>query len=896
MTFTDSNPNTKSTNSFSPEDIQLMLDNLDNYSPEEQHELFKIVSELETQKRAEAARQDLIEFCKLMQPDYKVGKHHRILADLLMEIERGREYDIEGNPLTGTGKDRICVNMPPRHGKSQLVSIYFPAWFLGRNPEMKVLMVSHTTDLAVDFGRKVRNIIGSETYKQVFPDVELAKDSKSAGRWNTNVGGEYFACLRRFALVHTARGQVPAGQVRIGDYLRSTDGYVTVQEVYDSQHSATYNVAGLFCSAEHPIWTMNRGWVNAEDLVPEDVLCVESILDRIKALLGRVYGYLEHTYVSPVVQHKESVPQSKQRKVVQLWWARDYVVRALAHLRELFTGYGATTQSEAYSWAGGQRWTLQPGELPLGGRAPTTEQQKEQPLLGRAYIGSTFAGYGANLRGDSVPGQEWDTTECPTAEEEELRAYSNPKNLGWVRHTTTRFLAGCGQSHKTRGRGNCFEEYMARVGRATEKLCGFLLGVRRVGQVKITAHAEPKQFVNFLTDGHHAFFVDEVLTHNCGVGSALAGRGAHLLLVDDPHNEQDIINGNLDVFDKAYEWFTYGARTRLMPQGRVAIVQTRWAMDDLTGRLTRDMTQNHLADQYEVVEFPAILEVDTPDENNPKKTKIVEKPLWPEFFNLDALHRTKASMPVFQWNSQYQQQPTAEEGAIIKREWWQPWYPDRPPECEYIIMTLDAAAEATNRADFSAFTIWGVFHYEGGQYARELSKSGDSRDPGGFTYTKELLGVPDTYNIILLNAVKRRLEFPELKDLAWELYNEWAPDAFIVEKKSSGTPLYQELRRTGMLLQEYTPVRGTTNNPNNKTARLNSVADIVRSGLVWAPQTRWAEEVIEEVAGFPAMPNDDLVDTMIMALMRFRQGGFINLPTDEPEEERYFKQRRGGYY
>jgi predicted phage terminase large subunit-like protein len=355
----------------------------------------------------------------------------------------------------------------------------------------------------------------------------------------------------------------------------------------------------------------------------------------------------------------------------------------------------------------------------------------------------------------------------------------------------------------------------------------------------------------------------------CGIGSSIAGRGAHLLLIDDPHSEQDVLSGNFDVFDRAYEWFTYGARTRLMPGGRVAIVQTRWHLDDLTGRVVRDMAQNEQADQYEIVEFPAILEVtkETTKKKKGKKvteTQVIEKPLWPEFFNLDALARTKASMPLFQWNAQYQQNPTAEEAALIKREWWKEWKEERPPECEYLIMSLDAAAETHNRADYTAITTWGVFKNE----------------------------EENCYCIILLNAVKKRVEFPELKKLAQEEYDEWQPDAFIVEKKSNGTPLYQELRRTGMMVQEYTPHRGS----GDKTARLNSVADIVSSGLCWVPQTRWAEELVEEVAGFPFMPHDDLVDTTVMALMRFRQGGFISLPTDEPEDQIFFKGHRGGGY
>lgn len=509
---------------FTEEELTLLLQNIDKLSEHELTAINQQIEELERRKSQTAAQDDLIEFCKQMQPDYKVGRHHRVLADQLMALESG-------------AKDRVCVNMPPRHGKSQLVSVYYPAWFLGRNPGKKVMMVSHTTDLAVDFGRKVRNIIASSDFQAIFPDVGLATDSKSAGRWNTSHGGEYFAC---------------------------------------------------------------------------------------------------------------------------------------------------------------------------------------------------------------------------------------------------------------------------------------------------------------------------------GVGSALAGRGADLLLIDDPHSEQDVLNGNFSVFEKAYEWFTYGARTRLMPGGRVAIVQTRWHMDDLTGRVVRDMAQNEGADEYEVVELPAIFETKKDDGS------ITEKALWPEFFDLTALKRTKASMPVFQWNAQYQQNPTSEEGAIIKKEWWNLWAEAKPPQCEYIISTLDAAAETNNRADFTALTTWGVFLNE----------------------------EDNNYAIILLDSIKRRLEFPELKQLCIDHLKDWEPDAFIVEKKSSGTALYQELRRSGIPVQEYTPHRGT----GDKMARMNSVADIIASGLAWVPATRWAEELVEEVAAFPFGSHDDLVDATIMALMRFRQGGFIRLPTDEREDDYDTMPKRAAYY
>lgn len=509
---------------FTEEELQTLIDNIDQLTPQEAAEVESMLADLEVRQARAAAHDDLIAFCRYMQPDYKVGKHHRILADKLMALESGI-------------KDRAAVNMPPRHGKSQLVSIYFPAWFIGRNPTKKVMMVSHTTDLAVDFGRKVRNLIDDSKFQEIFPDIHLAADSKSAGRWNTNHKGEYYAT---------------------------------------------------------------------------------------------------------------------------------------------------------------------------------------------------------------------------------------------------------------------------------------------------------------------------------GVGSSLAGRGADMLIIDDPHSEQDILAGNFDVFDKAYQWFTFGARTRLMPGGRVAIVQTRWSLDDLTGRVVRDMTQNDGADQYDVVEFPAILEIEQKDGS------FKEKPLWPEFFDLQALHRTRASMPAFQWNAQYQQNPTSENAAVIKRDWWRLWTETDPPPVEYVIMSLDAAAEEKERSDYTALTTWGVFFNE------------DER----------------TNCLILLNSIKRRLEFPELKELALREYRDWQPDAFIIEKKNSGTPLFQELRRTGLIVQEYTPHRGS----GNKYARLQSVSDIVASGIVYVPTTRWAEELVEEIAAFPAAPHDDLVDSTVMALMRFRQGGFIRLPSDDAEDYEDYVPKKAAYY
>ena len=340
-----------------------------------------------------------------------------------------------------------------------------------------------------------------------------------------------------------------------------------------------------------------------------------------------------------------------------------------------------------------------------------------------------------------------------------------------------------------------------------------------------------------------------------GVGGAVTGKGADVLIIDDPHSEQEaaIAETNPDIYDKTYEWYTSGPRQRLQPGGAIIVVMTRWSKRDLTGQILKDAAANGSLDEWEVIEFPAIL----PSGN----------PLWPEFWDLEELEKVKRDVPNSKWMAQYQQNPVSESAAIVKREWWQEWEGDDPPSCDFILQVWDTAFEKTSRADYSACTTWGVFYHP---------------DNNGETQA----------NIILLNAFRARMEFPELKRVAVEEYRDWDPDGVIIEKKASGAPLIYEMRAMGIPVQEFTPTRG-----NDKISRLNGVADIFASGRVWAPGTRWAEEVIDEVAEFPAGANDDYVDTVSMALHRFRRGGYVTTNLDEPEDIVYFKSNRNqGYY
>jgi predicted phage terminase large subunit-like protein len=319
-----------------------------------------------------------------------------------------------------------------------------------------------------------------------------------------------------------------------------------------------------------------------------------------------------------------------------------------------------------------------------------------------------------------------------------------------------------------------------------------------------------------------------------GVGSAITGRGADLLIIDDPHSEQDALNP--EALERAYEWYTSGPRQRLQPGGKIVVVMTRWSLKDLTGSLI-GAQKGLKSDQWELIEFPAILPND--------------EPVWPEYWKLSELESVKASLSLQKWNAQWMQNPTSEEGSIIKREWWRVW--DKPyiPDLEHVIQSYDTAFMKKETADYSAITTWGVFYL--------------NEDSGP--------------QLILLDAVKKRLEFPELRREALQQYYYWKPDSVVVESKASGLPLTYELRKMGIPVINFTPSRG-----NDKHSRINAVAPLFESGQIWAPEADFAEEVIEECAAFPFGDHDDLVDSMTQALMRFRQGGFIGHPEDYEDE------------
>ena len=338
-----------------------------------------------------------------------------------------------------------------------------------------------------------------------------------------------------------------------------------------------------------------------------------------------------------------------------------------------------------------------------------------------------------------------------------------------------------------------------------------------------------------------------------GIGANVAGHGAHLLICDDLVSEQAMLANPEVQFANAWEYMQIGPLQRLMPDGKIVMIGTRWGKKDPIGRALQWAIDNPDSPQWLEVRFPAILPSG--------------KSLWPEQWPVEQLLSKKASMLQQFWSAQYMQEPTSEEGALIKREWWKIWPHEKPPKVEFIIQAWDTAHEAKTRADYSACVTVGVW----------TTEDNESR-------------------IIVLDCIKGRWEFPELKIKVLEHWKQWEPDSLIVEKKAAGAPLIQELRRMNIVVQEVSPSRKGNGISNDKYARVNAISDIFSSGLVYAPDTRWAHALIDVVASFPFGDHDDEVDCLQMCIARYRDGGFIRLVNDFDDNVEDFRARQKAYY
>lgn len=811
---------------FSKEELDFLLENIEHLEEEEAKELLQIADVLEQREFAHSCRDDLIEFCKAMQEGYKVGTHHRHLANLLMDCEKGE-------------KDRVTVSIAPRHGKSQMTSIFFTAWFLGKNPHKQVMLVSHTADLAVDFGRKVRNLFDTPQFQQIFPGVHLAIDSKSAGRWNTNKGGVFYA---------TGVGSSLAG--RGADLL-----------IVDDPHSEQDMLAGNFDSLETAYkWFLIGARTR---LMPGGrVVIVACMTGDTPVLMSDGTEKELRSITSGDVVLSYNGATLVPKKVL------NWINHGSDHIYTIRLNNGNLIKANARHpflvvRDGVETWVrvsgLQVGEslVSLKGAQGLPDREAPAESVKPAYLG-TATTEKTQIPLTESPGTGVDGKANPVAKTGAL----NQQKLGGCAATTTAKHTGLLEKVDSRptssgARGlntdteflsksttGCWPNKTENAQSAESRLAKQILPKHGTGGLlSITATTQTKSELcsaTFATSWSETGLMksdcSEVLSTFELTQSAI---------------ESIEFGGYEDVFDIEVE-----GTENFIANGAVSH-NTRWHKSDLIGKVISDMSKDEGVDQYHVVEFPAILH-----ENSDR-----EKALWPEFFDLDALRRTRSTMPAYQWNAQYQQNPTGDSSSICKREWWRQWEGEEPPPCEYIIQVIDAAAELNNRSDFTSITTWGVFWND------ETAMN----------------------NIILLNSVRERLEFPELKVKVLDEYNEWQPDSCLVEKKSSGTALYQELRRMGVPVGEYTPHRGTINNPNNKYARLNAVIDMVREGIVWVPHTRWAEQLVEELAEFPYGDHDDVVDTTIMALTRFRQGGFAQLSTDQVDEPPMFRRRKEYY-
>ena len=736
----------------------------------------------------------------------------------------------------------------PTHN-SELTSYLFPAWFLGQHPNKKIIMATHTASLSEDFGRRVRNLIDSSDYARIFSETKLAQDSKGAGQWNTSAGGSYYAVGVGGALA--GRG---ADLLIIDDAHSEQDAQSGTRTVFDQAWSwyqmgprqrlqwGGAIIVVMCMTGDTPVLLANGTEKPLRDIRAGDEVATyeRGALTTAKVLNWKSSGidsiYKIRTQSGKILRANERHPflveQNGERQWIQ--------VRSLKPGMCLVAKRGAVVPQDPKQSPG----CVDPAKPQ--GRTTRSTLTRLTTLLG-----TMVSGWVRSARMVGVQSQP------------------NPK--GFASYTTPRFVGqtgtvGPGIAQKN-GVTPASKRAMAlrrQISIAfSEVKMAFAQCVRNLRQNTILARTGITSCASIMNMQLGEFEGYSATTATSRSATQKQQQQRKLLPSTFDFTTDQILeispDGREEVFDLQV------ARTENFIANGVVSHNTRWSLLDLTARLLQQQKRNPRADQWEVVEFPAILNEYSEDPERP------EKSLWPEKWDIETLRQTRETLDVKYWNAQYQQNPTSEEGALIKRDQWRIWEEEDPPVCNFIIQSWDTAHDTKSSSDYSACTTWGVFD--------EVVEEG--QDAGRTTPA-----------LILLDAFKKRMEFPLLKKTAYEMWQEWRPDAFVVEKKAAGGPLLQELRMMGIPAQEFSPSRG-----NDKTVRVNAIADLFKSGKVYAPHTRWAQEVIEECAAFPHGENDDFVDTVTQALLRFRQGGFVSLDTDWRDEPKQFKSRRyAGYY
>lgn len=817
------------------EEVALILKTLPTLPAHDKEALLADLEELENKRAVHKARNDFMAFCHFVYPGFKEGAHHRHMQSLLHGVKDGTEK-------------RLTISMPPRHGKSETVAYLFVAWFFGHFPREPVMMITHTADLSADFGRRVRNLIETPVYQKVFPGTRVARDKSSASNWATTVGGKYLAI---------GIGANVAGH---GATLIVADDLVSEQAVLAGDPDKAFAEAWEYVQVGplqrlHPggrvvmigCMTAETGVLMADGTQKEiqhiKVGDEVATYDAGDITTSRITNWIEHpsdfvykiiTTSGTIVRANKRHPFLVDRNGVRSWVrVRDLKVGdCLVKVVQPQDANDRDTLKECAAPATNDRH----GRKEKVDLRPKQKRGQKQRRMQVGYI----------LQDGRVGGKAWSVPSkaavTPSLQKDYVTVVTE-KTPG-VRASTdllssknAKAISSIGMAFRRKITTLCL-----RVKRVVAQFVSAL-------QLKKTQGPDKRQNCTLTTAMTQRKSEDSCAITATWPLDTQTQKKCYSKLRDTYDTIPDAIveiieDGFEPVFDMEVE------RTENFIANGVVSHNTRWGVKDPIGRALAWADNNPDSPPWHEVRFPALLPSG--------------KALWPEQWSAEELLTKKASMfPQF-WAAQYMQEPSSEEGALVKREWWKVWPHGKPPECEYILQSWDTAHETKTASDPSGVQTWGIFYNE------EAKQD----------------------HIILLDAWTGRKEFPDLKKFCLEYYAEWEPDSVIVEKKAAGAPLIQELRRVGVPVAEFTPSRG-----QDKRVRLNSVTDFFHSGMVWCPDTRWAKEVQDEVAAFPNAEHDEMVDCLSQALIKFRQGGFIRMKTDAGySEDQKFRPRRAKYY